>query len=34
VLKEGETAVTAIAVSLEGLVVYVGSSDGMVTYWH
>jgi hypothetical protein len=34
VLKEGDSAVTAITVSPEGLVVYVGSSDGMVTYWH
>jgi WD40 repeat protein len=34
VLREGESAVTAIAVSSEDRVVYVGSSDGMVTYWH
>lgn len=34
VLREDESAVTAIAVSAEGRVVYVGSSDGDVTYWH
>uniref|UniRef100_A0A0E0D3V1 Uncharacterized protein n=1 Tax=Oryza meridionalis TaxID=40149 RepID=A0A0E0D3V1_9ORYZ len=34
VLREDESAVTAIAVSAEGRVVYVGSSDGEVTYWH
>ncbi|XP_051179414.1 protein JINGUBANG-like [Lolium perenne] len=34
VLREGESAITAIAVSSEDRVVYVGSSDGAVTYWH
>jgi WD40 repeat protein len=34
VLREGESAVTAIAVSPEDRVVYVGSSDGLVTYWY
>jgi WD40 repeat protein len=34
VLREGESAITAIAVSSEDRVVYIGSSDGMVTYWH
>ncbi|XP_062215181.1 protein JINGUBANG-like [Phragmites australis] len=33
VLRKGESAVTAIAVSPEARVVYVGSSDGLVTYW-
>ncbi|KAF0922550.1 hypothetical protein E2562_038020 [Oryza meyeriana var. granulata] len=34
VLRKDESAVTAIAVSAEDRVVYVGSSDGVVTYWH
>ncbi|KAI4998030.1 hypothetical protein ZWY2020_053372 [Hordeum vulgare] len=34
VLRKGEGAVTAIAVSPEDRVVYVGSSDGLVTYWY
>ncbi|XP_062211831.1 protein JINGUBANG-like [Phragmites australis] len=33
VLGKGESAVTAIAVSPQARVVYVGSSDGLVTYW-
>ncbi|RCV19299.1 hypothetical protein SETIT_3G373500v2 [Setaria italica] len=33
VLREGDSAVTAIAVSVEARVVYVGSSDGAVTHW-
>ncbi|KAE8805733.1 hypothetical protein D1007_18074 [Hordeum vulgare] len=34
VLRKGEGAVTAIAVSTEDRVVYAGSSDGLVTYWY
>ncbi|KQK14131.1 protein JINGUBANG [Brachypodium distachyon] len=33
VLRKGESAVTAIAVSPADRVVYVGSSDGLVTFW-
>jgi WD40 repeat protein len=33
VLREGDSAVTAVAVSVEARVVYVGSSDGAVTHW-
>ncbi|KAL6893511.1 hypothetical protein ACP4OV_007609 [Aristida adscensionis] len=33
VLRKGESAVTAIAVCPEARVVYVGASDGLVTYW-
>ncbi|PVH63155.1 hypothetical protein PAHAL_3G482400 [Panicum hallii] len=33
VLREGDSAVTAIAVSAEARVVYVGSSDGAVAHW-
>ncbi|CAD6267187.1 unnamed protein product [Miscanthus lutarioriparius] len=33
VLREGDSAVTAIAVAVEARVVYVGSSDGAVSHW-
>ncbi|CAD6269584.1 unnamed protein product [Miscanthus lutarioriparius] len=33
VLREGDSAVTAIAVAVESRVVYVGSSDGAVAHW-
>jgi len=33
VLREGDSAVTSIAVAVESRVVYVGSSDGAVAHW-
>ena len=33
VLREGDSAITAVTVSVEARMVYVSSSDGVVTHW-
>ena len=33
VLREGDSAITAVTVSVEARMVYVSSSDGVITHW-